>query len=120
MPGLHERIGRLDREALALVWQRDREWRRGLNAGSLHDLSVLVRDEQETAAGPVAVGAQVALQAAAARPRGWLHVDLDVLDPMELPWAPLRSWAWCGGWRVRGADVSHGRGASSPSLSPAA
>lgn len=66
----------LERDALALIGPRDDAWRARFNVASLAGLGVYVRPlgEVEASTGTEAV-------ARVGRP-WWLHVDLDVLDPV--------------------------------------
>ncbi|MBE2315065.1 arginase family protein [Solirubrobacter sp. CPCC 204708] len=69
----------LDKDALALLGPRDDAWRAQFNVGTLRDLGVFVRPLPEMTAGS---GREAA--ALIDRP-WWLHLDLDVLDPVEFP-----------------------------------
>lgn len=82
---LRQRLAALEPEALALLGPRDERWRRQFNVGSLHDWGVWVRSLDEVAPDP-AKAARAAVRHVS-RPAGgwWVHVDLDVLDPVEFP-----------------------------------
>lgn len=82
---LRQRLAALEPEALALLGPRDERWRRQFNVGSLHDWGVWVRSLDEVAPDP-AKAARAAVRHVS-RPAGswWMHVDLDVLDPVEFP-----------------------------------
>lgn len=75
----------LGREQLALLGQRDDAWRRELNVGTLADLGVWKRDAAETAAAPSASGRAAVAHVQKSAPGWWLHIDVDVLDPVEFP-----------------------------------
>jgi arginase len=68
-------------EQLAVLGPRDEVWRRQFNVGSLRDLGIWLAPPATVAADPVAAGIG-AVRHVGAR-RWWLHVDLDVLDPVE-------------------------------------
>jgi arginase len=73
----------LEPDALAMVGQRDADWRLRFNVGSLRDRGVWLRDAGETAADPAAVGRQAVAHVTTRAEGWWLHIDLDVLDPLE-------------------------------------
>lgn len=75
----------LGRELLALLGQRDDEWRRELNVGTLADLGVWKRNAAETAAAPSAASRGAIAHVQKSAPGWWLHIDVDVLDPEEFP-----------------------------------
>ena len=68
---------------LAVLGPRDEAWRRQFNVGSLRDTGVWLLDWREVADDPAGSGAAAHLRRKV--DRWWLHVDLDVLDPYELP-----------------------------------
>ncbi|SFT91374.1 Arginase family protein [Geodermatophilus amargosae] len=82
---LARRRGVLDPAALAVLGTRDRDWRARFAVGSLRDAGVWLRDVDEVAAVPRVAGRDAAEHVAGAAPRWWLHVDLDVLDPVVFP-----------------------------------
>nr|WP_239523820.1 arginase family protein [Geodermatophilus normandii] len=82
---LARRRGVLDPAALAVLGPRDRDWRARFAVGSLRDAGVWLRDVDEVAAAPRVAGRDAAAHVAATAPRWWLHVDLDVLDPVVFP-----------------------------------
>ncbi|WP_369257197.1 arginase family protein [Geodermatophilus amargosae] len=89
---LARRRGVLDPAALAVLGPRDRDWRALSAVGSvrdagvwLRDAGVWLRDADEVTAAPRAAGREAAAHVAATAPRWWLHVDLDVLDPVVFP-----------------------------------
>lgn len=82
---LADRVPALDRDALAVLGPRDAAWRARFNVGSLRDAGVWLRDWREVAARPGATAAAAVEHVRRATDRWWLHVDLDVLDPVEFP-----------------------------------
>lgn len=74
--------GALDPGALAVLGPRDRDWRQRFNVGSLRDTGVWLRDVDEVSADPATAGRAAAGHVVAAARVWWLHVDLDVLDPL--------------------------------------
>jgi len=73
----------LDPGALAMLGQRDEPWRRKFNVGSLRDRDVWLRSVDEVATDPANVAARAVEHVTRRADRWWLHVDLDVLDPLE-------------------------------------
>jgi len=69
---------------LAAVGQRDLEWRRALNIGSVADLGAFSCSARAVADDPEGVGRDAGGFLRAGGP-WWLHVDLDVLDLAVLP-----------------------------------
>ncbi|NEK60075.1 arginase family protein [Geodermatophilus sabuli] len=82
---LRRRLGTLDASALAVLGPRDDDWRRRFGVASLRDAGVWLRDVDEVAADPRGAGRAAASHVAGAAAAWWLHVDLDVLDPVEFP-----------------------------------
>ncbi len=80
---LSARLPAVEASSLAMLGQRDREWRTRFNVGSLRDLGVWLRHVDEVAAEPAAGGREAVAHVLAHAKRWWLHVDLDVLDPAE-------------------------------------
>jgi len=80
---LRRRLPALQPQALAMLGQRDTEWRRQFNVGSLRDRGVWLRDVDEVAADPVAAAQEAVARVRSSVERWWLHVDLDILDPVE-------------------------------------
>lgn len=74
----------LDASRLAAVGQRDVEWRRSMNVGSVADLGAFLRSARSVTDDPTAVGREAGGLLQAGGP-WWLHVDLDVLDLAVLP-----------------------------------
>ena len=77
---LEHRFESLDKGALALLGPRDDGWRAQFSVASLRGCGVHVRTLDEVAADPGAAGREAVDHVG--RP-WWLHVDLDVLDPLE-------------------------------------
>lgn len=78
---LARRLPALEISGLAMLGQRDDEWRRRFNVGSVSGLGVWSRplDQMRDDPGEAAHAATTHLRANT--DRWWLHVDLDVLDP---------------------------------------
>lgn len=68
---------------LAAVGMRDHRFRREANVGSVRDLGAFHRSARDVRDDPARVARQAVMHLAG-RP-WWMHVDLDVLDPSELP-----------------------------------
>jgi arginase len=79
------RVGALSREEVAVLGPRDVAWRQQFNVGSLRDSGVWLRDWQEVAAQPEQQAEAAVAHVMQAADCWWLHVDLDVLDPVEFP-----------------------------------
>lgn len=75
--------GTLRPDQLAAVGMRDHAFRRDANVGSVRDLGAFYSPARDVRADPARVARQ-AVAHLADRP-WWMHVDLDVLDPSELP-----------------------------------
>ena len=82
---LAARLPALRTDALAIPGPRDDQWRRRFNVGSLSGVGVFVASLPDVAADPVGVGRRAVTHLARYSGRRWLHVDLDVLDPVEFP-----------------------------------
>ena len=80
---LRDRLPALRAEALAVLGPRDTTWRRRFNVGSLADQDIWLRSHGDVAADPVEAGRAAVQHVRATAARWWLHVDLDVLDPVE-------------------------------------
>ena len=80
---LATRLPALDRPGLAVLGPRDERWRQQFNVGSLRDHGVWLRSVHEVANDPAAAGQDAVHHVRAVDDRWWLHVDLDVLDPLE-------------------------------------
>jgi arginase len=81
---LQAAVGSLERTQLALLGQRDDEWRAQHNIGSLGDLGVWTRPWRYVAEAPDVAAREAVGHVLGAADGYWLHVDLDVLDPEEL------------------------------------
>lgn len=82
---LADRLPALTRHQIALLGQRDVDWRHQFNVGSLRDHGVWMRDHSEVAAAPADCARAAVQQLLTSAPNWWLHVDLDVLDPEVFP-----------------------------------
>ena len=80
---LRQRLPALRSEALAILGPRDEAWRRQFNVGSLRDRGIWFRSDTDVAAYPVEAGRGAAQHVQTEADRWWLHVDLDVLDPVH-------------------------------------
>src|SRR6478752_5850125 len=72
---LGDRLPALRPEQLVILGPRDDDWRRQFNVGTL----------AEVADDPAAAGRQAIAQLSSHVDRWWLHIDLDVLDPVVFP-----------------------------------
>jgi arginase len=79
------RRGTLPADRLAVLGPRDRDWRRRFNVGSLREQGVWFRDADEVAADPAGTARAAVRHVSGSARRWWLHVDLDVLDPLAFP-----------------------------------
>ena len=77
---LSQRLPALQLPALAMLGQRDEEWRRLLGVPSLVDRAVLLRDARAVAADPAQHAREAVKHIASTASHWWLHVDLDVLS----------------------------------------
>ena len=68
-----------------MLGPRDVAWRRQFNVGTLRDAGVWFRDWEKTAAAPEQQAQAAVAHLTQVSDRWWLHVDLDVLDPLEFP-----------------------------------
>lgn len=82
---LREHVPALDRQGLAMLGQRDADWRRRFNVASLAGLGVWSRPLEELRQDPTASAREAVAHVRRRTPRWWLHVDLDVLDPEVFP-----------------------------------
>ena len=78
-------VGALEKDQVAVLGPRDVAWRQRFNVGSLRDAGVWMRDWQEVAARPEKQAEAAVAHLKRVCDRWWLHVDLDVLDPLEFP-----------------------------------
>ncbi|MCT7659299.1 arginase family protein [Mycobacterium deserti] len=120
---LGERLPALARERLVVLGPRDDAWRRQFNVGTLADCGVWVAPLAEVADDPLGTAERAVAHLARSADRWWLHIDLDVLDPLEfaaqglpdvadepggLTWAQLTDvvHALLAGGRCIGASIS--------------
>lgn len=82
---LRETVSALPREQLAVLGPRDAAWRAQFNVGTLAGCGVWVAPLADLAADPAGSARRAVAALAAASRRWWLHIDLDVLDPVEFP-----------------------------------
>jgi len=82
---LGDRLPALRRDRLVVLGPRDDAWRSRFNVGTLADNGVWVAPLAEVADDPNGAGRRAIEQLAAQVDRWWLHIDLDVLDPVEFP-----------------------------------
>src|SRR5918995_5443712 len=80
---LTQRLPALRSEALAVLGPRDEAWRRQFNVGSLRDRGIWVRSHTDVVGDPVEAGRAAVQHVRSQADRWWLHVDLDVLDPVH-------------------------------------
>jgi arginase len=118
---MRSRLPALTREAIAMLGQRDADYRDEIGVSSIAD-RVLLRGAEEVRREPEPMAARAAARVGAHAPGWWLHVDLDVLDasafracgaagdpsmPEGLTWAQLTQVTstalqagGCRGWSV--------------------
>jgi arginase len=82
---LGERLPALPRENLAVLGPRDGAWRRQFNVGTLADCGVWLAPLADVAYDPADAGRRAIEHLTRHVDRWWLHIDLDVLDPVEFP-----------------------------------
>ena len=80
---LGDRLPALRPEHLVVLGPRDDAWRRRFNVGTLADSGVWVAPLAEVADDPAGAGRAAIAELAGHVDRWWLHIDLDVLDPVE-------------------------------------
>jgi arginase len=68
---------------LTVLGPRDGEWRRRFNVGSLRDAGVWLAPLDDVRVDPASCGVAAVRHMASRVDQWWLHVDLDVLDPVE-------------------------------------
>jgi arginase len=81
--GLGDRLPALQPERLVVLGPRDDAWRRRFNVGTLADSGVWLAPLAEVADDPAGAGRAAITELAGRVGRWWLHIDLDVLDPVE-------------------------------------
>lgn len=77
------RLPALTKPALAMLGQRDELWRQQFGVASLKDSGVWMRSLDDVASDPAGAGVAAVRQVRQHAGQWWLHVDLDVLDPVE-------------------------------------
>jgi arginase len=82
---LSERLPALRPELLVVLGPRDEAWRRQFNVATLRDCGVWLAPLAEVADDPAGTGRRAMEQLARHVRRWWLHIDLDVLDPLVFP-----------------------------------
>ena len=82
---LGDRLPALRRDRLVVLGPRDDAWRQQFNVGTLAEAGVWVAPLAEVADDPAGAGRRAIEQLAGQVDRWWLHIDLDVLDPVEFP-----------------------------------
>ncbi len=80
---LGDRLPALRPEQLVMLGPRDEAWRRQFNVGTLADCGVWLAPLAEVAGDPAGAGRRATGHLARAVDSWWLHIDLDVLDPVE-------------------------------------
>jgi arginase len=80
---LAERLPALGRPQIVVLGPRDEAWRRQFNVGTLADCGVWVAPLAEVADDPAGTARRAVSHLARTVDRWWLHIDLDVLDPLE-------------------------------------
>jgi arginase len=80
---LGDRLPALGPEQLVILGPRDDDWRRQFNVGTLADSQVWLAPLAEVADDPAGAGRQAIERLSGRVDRWWLHIDLDVLDPVE-------------------------------------
>jgi arginase len=82
---LGDRLPALRRDRLVVLGPRDDGWRQRFNVGTLADNGVWVAPLAEVADDPAGAGRRAIEQLSGQVDRWWLHIDLDVLDPVVFP-----------------------------------
>ena len=82
---LGDRLPALRRDRLVVLGPRDDDWRQRFNVGTLADAGVWVAPLAEVADDPAGAGSRAIEQLCGQVDRWWLHIDLDVLDPVVFP-----------------------------------
>jgi arginase len=80
---LADALPALTPEQISVLGPRDEEWRRRFNVGSLRDLGIWLAPLDDVRADPPSRGTAAVRHLVSTADRWWLHVDLDVLDPVE-------------------------------------
>lgn len=79
----------LGAERVAVLGPRDHVLRRSYNLGSLEHCVAFYRDATSAAADPAVTGADAVGFLGAGAQAWWMHIDLDVLDPIAMPAAAV-------------------------------
>ncbi|MGH3678329.1 MAG: arginase family protein [Mycobacterium sp.] len=82
---LGDRLPALRPEQLVVLGPRDDAWRGQFNVGTLADSGVWLAPLAEVADDPACTGRRAVTHLAGTVDRWWLHIDFDVLDPVEFP-----------------------------------
>lgn len=82
---LGDRLPALRRDLLVVLGPRDDAWRQQFNVGTLADCGVWLAPLAEVADDPAGAGRRAIEELSRHIDRWWLHIDLDVLDPVEFP-----------------------------------
>ena len=82
---LGDRLPALRRDRLVVLGPRDDAWRQRFNVGTLADCGVWVAPLAEVADDPSGAGRRAIERLSGQVGRWWLHIDLDVLDPVVFP-----------------------------------
>ncbi len=82
---LGDRLPALRRDQLVVLGPRDDAWRQRFNVGTLADHGVWVAPLAEVADDPAGAGCRGIERLCGELDRWWLHIDLDVLDPVVFP-----------------------------------
>jgi arginase len=82
---LGDRLPALRCEQLVVLGPRDDAWRQRFNVGTLADCGVWLAPLAEVADDPGGTGGRAIERLAENVDRFWLHIDLDVLDPVQFP-----------------------------------
>lgn len=90
---LADRLPALRTDQLVVIGARDERWRQRFNVGSLADVGVWCAPLTQASEDPTGVGERGLAHLRTRYDRWWLHVDLDVLDPVEFPAQGLPDFA---------------------------
>jgi arginase len=82
---LGDRLPALRHDQVVVLGPRDDAWRKRFNVGTLADCGVWVAPLAEVADNPAGAGHRAIEQLSGVVDRWWLHIDLDVLDPVVFP-----------------------------------
>lgn len=80
---LGDRLPALPPGDLVAIGPRDDKWRKRFNVGTLADRGVWLAPLAEVADDPAGTGRRAMEHLSSRVDRWWLHIDLDVLDPLE-------------------------------------